>query len=248
MSENDNPLDAFLAVCSYPEFVQALHLDAEGVTLAITRYLAGCSPAEALTLLEATHRLSGERLSEEHVRLLIEIRDFCYAHISLVALATAEDRLIVDPKRLYAYADDGLFFIAHYAGTLACMPGATAPTLPAFDIGHREVAATVASVQAALAARGYDPPPTTDPVAQAMLGLYVMCDVLAAGDVLDVLARVRDLPPYAARCAAPIFAEDYVPGSIGYDTAHATTILTAVMVAAEDASELLQPDEPEDSE
>jgi len=248
MPEYDNPLDAFLAACSYPEFVQALHLDDDVLTVAVARYLSGCSAAEAQTLLDATHRLGRESLSDEHALLLAEIREFCYAHIALVALSTAQDRYTVDPKRLYAHADDDLFFIAHYAVALAAIPGARQPTLPALSIGHREVAATAASALAALVARGYDPPPTTDPVTQTMLGFYVMCNALNAGDALDVITHIRDLPPYAARCAAPLFAHEYVAGSVGYDAAHATDILTAVMVAGEDIAEPIEPDDTDEGD
>lgn len=235
MRNPDHNLRDFLAACTYPELSRALQIET-GAEGAVVRYLRTRPAADVQALLNATYRLSDDSLDEDDAIMLTGIRELCLAHFALTQLARADDRFLVDPRRLYAHSDDDLFFIAEYARTVieaaAAIPGDT----PLPSVAHRPVAVAAASVLAALVARGYDPPPTNDRLTAELLGLHVMGYVLSAGDALDVIGKIRDLPMYAARCAAPVFARDYVPGFTGYDAEHAGAILAALMLSSSDTS------------
>ena len=241
MRDHHEDLHGFLADCDYSELRAELGIDGND-QLPLVAYIRSSSALEIDALLSTTFRLCGEEdLDDDDVLFLASIRELCYAHVALIDLVTDDDRFSVDPRRFFDRADDDLFFIAHYAEQVAQVRGEHEPHFPALDIKHREVATTVAAILAAIIARGYDPLPTSDPVIVHRLGLYIMRQAVAAGDAMDIIAYIHDLPQYAARCAAPRFASSYIEGSDGYDSVNAEAILTAVLDAADDGSD--DPDE-----
>ena len=247
MADQNEPLAELLATCTYPEFVQALQIEGDDVS-ELVRHLRSASAALTRTLIGATNRLCAEDLAQEEILVLFGVSQVCIAHLELLKLCCDWGACGVDPRRLYGHSDDDLIYIADYARAVLIEPS-EAGLLPAIDTTRRQVATVAASVLAALAVRGYDPPQVADRGAEQLFGAYVMNDVLRPESLTDVLDNIEALLPYPAQCAAPVFAELYAPGHPRFQPEHAATILSAVMAACEEPIEILggaPVDDPED--